>query len=86
MRRTLGRTPSARLNTMLHHPAAARLMALRARDGLVHACGWCRKVRTDKGEWVPAEPALLECAGPSVTHGVCPDCAKAIVRQRSAVA
>ncbi|WP_243286442.1 hypothetical protein [Geothrix terrae] len=86
MRRTLGRTSSARLNTMLHHPAAARLTALRARDGLVHVCGWCRKVRTDEGEWVPAEPALLESAGPALTHGVCPDCAKAIVQKRPAVA
>ncbi|WP_257304951.1 hypothetical protein [Geothrix campi] len=86
MRRTLGRTTSARLNTMLHHQAAARLAALRARDGLVHVCGWCRKIRTDEGEWVPAEPALLESAGPALTHGVCPDCARAIVRKRPAVA
>jgi len=86
MRRTLGRTTSARLNTTLQHPSAVRLAALRARDGLVHVCGWCRKVRTDEGEWVPAEPALLESAGPTLTHGVCPDCAKAIVRQRPAVA
>ena len=62
MRRTLGRMTSARLNTMLHHPTAARLAALRARDGLVHVCGWCRKVRTAEDEWVPAEPALLERA------------------------
>ena len=34
----------------------------------------------------PADPALLESAGPILTHGVCPDCAKAIVRQRPAVA
>ncbi|HJV39248.1 MAG TPA: hypothetical protein VJ528_10450 [Geothrix sp.] len=86
MRRTLGRTASARLNTLHQRPDAARLAALRARDGLVHVCGWCRKVRTDKGEWVTAEPALLDRAGPVLTHGVCPDCAKAIVRQRSAVA
>jgi hypothetical protein len=91
MPRTLGRTTSARLNTMLphpglQHPCAVRLATLRAQDGLVHVCGWCRKVRTDEGEWVPAEPALLESAGPTLTHGVCPDCAKAIVRQRPAVA
>lgn len=86
MRRTLGRTTSARLNPMLPRPASGHLAALRARDGLVHVCGWCRKVRTDEGEWVTAEPALLERAGPALTHGVCPDCAKAIVRQRPAVA
>jgi hypothetical protein len=85
MRRTMGRTASARLNTMLQYPTAG-LAALRARDGLIHVCGWCRKVRTDEGEWVPAEPALLEGAGPALTHGVCPDCAKAIVQKRPAVA
>lgn len=42
--------------------------------------------RTGEGEWILADPALLEGAGPILTHGVCPECAKAIVRQRPAAA
>ena len=86
MRHAMGRTASARLNALPRRPATARLAALRAQDGLVHVCGWCQKVRTPEGEWMPADPSLLESAGSALTHGVCPGCAKAVVRQRSAVA
>lgn len=58
---------------------AARLAGLRSGDGLVPVCSWCRKVRNGAGAWVPVEQGLLEGAGPALTHGVCPDCARELL-------
>jgi len=61
---------------------AARLAALRTREGLIPVCSWCRKVRTESGDWAEAAPGLLDHAGPSLTHGVCPDCARRLLEAR----
>lgn len=61
---------------------AARLAALRTREGLIPVCGWCRKVRTESGHWASVESCLLEQAGANLTHGVCPDCAQAVLGRR----
>ncbi|MFN7958536.1 MAG: hypothetical protein U0P46_09470 [Holophagaceae bacterium] len=58
----------------------------RRRGDLVPVCGWCRKVRNGVGAWVPAEHGLLEDAGQTLTHGVCPDCARDLLRGRSEAA
>lgn len=58
---------------------AARLAAFRTRDGLIAVCGWCRKARTEAGGWAEMAPDLLEQAGASLTHGVCPDCARRLL-------
>lgn len=50
--------------------------------GLVPVCSWCRKVRDEAGAWAPAEPGLLEGARRTLTHGVCPECAREILLRR----
>lgn len=59
--------------------AATRLAALRTQDGLIPVCSWCRKARNESGHWVAVEPGLLDRAGGSLTHGVCPDCARQLL-------
>jgi PAS domain S-box-containing protein len=48
---------------------------------LVPVCSWCRKVRTDEGYWGTLEAYIEESKEAKVTHGMCPDCATALLGQ-----
>lgn len=53
---------------------------------VVSVCSWCRKIRDAAGCWTPAERGFLENAGLSLTHGLCPECARKHFPRRSAAA
>jgi hypothetical protein len=44
-------------------------------ETLLPLCAWCKKFRSENGEWKPIEKYLQESGGPAVTHGICPECA-----------
>lgn len=44
-------------------------------ETLLPLCAWCKKYRTETGEWKPIEVFLRESGAPKITHGICPDCA-----------
>jgi hypothetical protein len=44
-------------------------------ETLLPLCAWCKKYRTEDGAWKPIEEYLLESGAPTVTHGICPECA-----------
>jgi hypothetical protein len=44
-------------------------------ETLLPLCAWCKKYRTENGEWKPIEVYLRDSGGTMVTHGICPDCA-----------
>jgi hypothetical protein len=44
-------------------------------ETLLPLCAWCKKYRTENGEWKPIEVYLHDSGAPVVTHGICPDCA-----------
>lgn len=45
-------------------------------EELLPMCAWCRKVRDDDSFWHHVEEYLAARTGVSVSHGICPDCAK----------
>jgi DNA-binding NtrC family response regulator len=45
-------------------------------SGLLPICSSCKKIRDDKGYWNRLETYLQEHSGATLTHGICPDCAK----------
>jgi PAS domain S-box-containing protein len=45
-------------------------------EGLLPICAWCRKVRDDAGYWGELERYIVDHAGASLSHGICPECAK----------
>lgn len=45
---------------------------------LVPVCAWCRKIRSDAGDWETIEQYILEHGGSNVSHGICPDCVRKI--------
>jgi hypothetical protein len=50
-------------------------------ETLLPLCAWCKRYRTESGEWKPIEAYLLESGAPEITHGICPECA---AKQRKA--
>lgn len=53
---------------------------------LVRMCSWCARVAVAEDRWVAVErameehPALRGPRTPSITHGICPDCEKEMLR------
>jgi len=41
---------------------------------LLPVCAWCKKVRTEDGEWHPLEAYLESTSRSRITHGMCPEC------------
>ena len=44
-------------------------------ETLLPLCAWCKKYRTEDGDWQPIEEYLRNSGAPAVTHGICPECA-----------
>jgi hypothetical protein len=52
-------------------------------SGLIPICSSCKKIRDDKGYWNQLEKYLLEHSDATLSHGLCPDCAKDFVSGES---
>ena len=37
-------------------------------------CSYCKRVRTDSGEWVEVEDYIRDVTGTHASHGICPEC------------
>lgn len=48
---------------------------IRDLETLLPLCAWCKKYRSENGEWKPIEEYLHDSGAPAVTHGICPECA-----------
>lgn len=46
--------------------------------GLIPICSHCKKIRNDEGFWQRLEEYIYENSEAEFTHGLCPDCEKAI--------
>ena len=42
---------------------------------LLPICGWCKKIRDDRGYWTELEAYLQSHMHTTFTHGICPECA-----------
>lgn len=52
------------------------LSKVKVLSGLIPICGFCRKIRDDKGYWSQLETYIEIHSDASFTHGLCPDCLK----------
>jgi CHASE3 domain sensor protein len=52
------------------------LAQVKTLSGLIPICGWCKKVRSDKGFWQSVEHYVSQQTGAKFSHGMCPLCAK----------
>jgi len=47
-------------------------------SGLIPICSSCKKIRDDKGYWNQLEKYLLEHSDATLSHGLCPECARSL--------
>jgi len=52
-------------------------------SGLLPICGWCKKIRDDKGYWTEVASYLGEHAGTEFTHGMCPECFERLSKEHN---
>ena len=57
------------------------LKQIKTLQGLLPICANCKKVRDDRGYWKQIESYVHEHSGATFSHGICPDCAKALYPQ-----
>jgi hypothetical protein len=50
------------------------LARVRALEGILPICAWCKKIRDDAGHWSQLEVYITEHSNASFTHGICPVC------------
>ncbi len=43
-------------------------------DALIPMCAWCKKVRSEAGDWTDVEEYIHRRTGGETTHGICPEC------------
>ena len=41
--------------------------------GLISICGWCKRIRDDRGYWEAVESFISGRTAATFTHGVCPE-------------
>jgi len=51
---------------------------VRALSGLLPICSQCKKIRDDQGYWNQIEQYISEHADVDFTHGICPECVRAL--------
>lgn len=56
----------------------ASLAEVRELRGIIPICASCKKVRDDQGRWQPVELYVRERSRADFSHGVCPDCERAL--------
>jgi PleD family two-component response regulator len=47
-------------------------------SGLIPICAGCKKIRDDQGYWKQVESYICEHTDAQFSHGICPDCMKAL--------
>jgi len=47
---------------------------IKALQGIIPICAWCKKIRDDEGFWKQVEVYFSERSDVMFSHGVCPDC------------
>jgi hypothetical protein len=50
------------------------LTEVRTLKGLLSICAWCKRIRTQSGEWTDLESYVAAHSDANFSHGVCPDC------------
>jgi K+-sensing histidine kinase KdpD len=56
--------------------AEEALEHVRTLTGLLPICAWCKKIRTETGQWQLLEQYFSQHSEAKFTHGLCQDCAK----------
>jgi hypothetical protein len=59
----------------------AALAEVRTLQGLLHICAWCKRIRDEAHVWESVERYVQSRTDASFSHGICPDCLQAQVKE-----
>ena len=62
----------------------AALGEVRALQGLLPICSYCKKVRNEANYWEQVDSYLTSHLDLELTHGICPDCTEKLVKELDA--
>ena len=48
-------------------------------ESFLHVCAWCRKIEYGN-QWLSLEAHFAQKTGGKVSHGICPECSKQVMR------
>ncbi|MDQ1240094.1 MAG: hypothetical protein QG577_2280 [Thermodesulfobacteriota bacterium] len=57
------------------------LAEVKTLQGILPICANCKKIRDDRGDWVPMEAYVRDRTDADFSHGICPTCAKKLYPQ-----
>jgi hypothetical protein len=57
------------------------LAEVKTLQGILPICANCKKIRDDRGDWVPIEAYVRDRTDADFSHGICPTCAKKLYPQ-----
>ena len=61
-----------------NHDLSRALAEVKTLQGLIPICARCKRIRDDDGMWDQIESYITQHSGAVFSHGVCPECAKAL--------
>lgn len=57
------------------------LKTIKTISGIIPICAWCgHKIRDARDQWVSVEKYIMEHTDAQFSHGVCPNCAKGVLK------
>jgi phosphoserine phosphatase RsbU/P len=77
---SLQRTLAARVTEL-----EAALGEVRALQGLLPICSYCKKVRNEANYWEQVDSYLTSHSGLELTHGICPACLDKMMKELDAI-
>ena len=48
---------------------------------LTRVCAWCHRVQQPDGSWLRSPGNRMDDAGHRISHGICPECVAALLKQ-----
>jgi len=58
----------------LNQKLMAALEANKILSGLIPICGYCKRIRDDRGYWEQVESFVAKHSAATFSHGICPQC------------
>jgi len=68
------------LQTLSRRVRALEKSLMKSLGGMLPICANCKKIRDEKGEWVPVEIYISGRSEAEFSHSICPDCTETLYR------
>jgi hypothetical protein len=78
-------SPMKFVDGMLHVVVIEDVTELQELRKLIPICASCKMIRSEEGEWEQIESYLHRNSTAALTHGLCPECARGLMREAAEI-